>query len=71
MLVDDGVLAAEGLIEGDAVVRQPQQPGQPALAVLDRLSLDDARISAARSRRWFESLSRDASIPDSACHKNL
>ena len=40
MLVDDRALAAEGLIEGDAVVREPQQPGQPPLAVLDRFAPD-------------------------------
>ena len=28
------------LVERDAVVRQPQQPGEPALAVLDRLAPD-------------------------------
>ena len=37
VLVDDGTIAAERLIKGDAVMRKPQQPGQPALSVLDRL----------------------------------
>jgi hypothetical protein len=36
----DRTLAAEGLIESDTVVGQPQQPGQPALAILDRLTPD-------------------------------
>ena len=40
MLVDYRSLTAEVLIEGDAVVRQPQQPGQPTFAVLDRLAPD-------------------------------
>src|SRR4029077_14475137 len=40
VLVDNHTLAPEGLIKGDAVVRQAQQPGQPALALLDRLTPD-------------------------------
>jgi hypothetical protein len=38
MLVDDRTIAAEMLIERDAVVQKSQQPGQPAFAVLDWLS---------------------------------
>ena len=33
-------LPVKNLVEGDAAVRQPQQPGEPALAVLDRLAPD-------------------------------
>ena len=40
MFVDRRALTGESLVERDAVVRQPQQPGQPALAVLDRLAPD-------------------------------
>ena len=38
MLVDDRAVAAEMLIEGDAIVQKSQQSSQPALAVLDGLS---------------------------------
>ena len=37
MFVDHRAVAFELLIECNAVVRQPQQLGQPALSVLDRL----------------------------------
>ncbi len=40
MFVDRRALTGESLVERDAVVRQPQQLGQPALAVLDRLAPD-------------------------------
>ena len=33
MLMDDRTLAAKGLIEGDAVVRQPQQPGNGVVEI--------------------------------------
>ena len=37
VLVDHRAVALELLVERDAVVWQPQQPGEPPLAVLDRL----------------------------------
>ena len=37
MLVDHRAVTAEVLVHGNAVMRQPKQPGQPALSVLDRL----------------------------------
>ncbi len=38
MLVDHRAVAAEVLVDRDAVVREPQQADEPALAVLDRLA---------------------------------
>jgi hypothetical protein len=37
VLVDHHPVAAEVLIQGDALVRESQQPGQTALSVLDWL----------------------------------
>jgi hypothetical protein len=37
VLVDDRTVAAEVLVERDAFMRQTEQAGQPALALLDRL----------------------------------
>lgn len=41
MLVDDAAIGCKHLVERDAVVREPQEPRQPALAVLDLVSADD------------------------------
>jgi hypothetical protein len=38
MLEDRCTLTVESLVECNAVMRQPQQPSQPALAILDRLA---------------------------------
>jgi hypothetical protein len=51
VLVDDRALGAEGLIEGDTVVRKAQQPGQPALAVLDRLTPDVLAVGLKQVER--------------------
>jgi hypothetical protein len=40
MSIDGRALAGESLIDGDAAVREPQQPRQPALTVLDHLAPD-------------------------------
>ncbi len=40
MLEDDRAVAAEVFIDRDAFMRQAQQPGEPSLAVLDRLGTD-------------------------------
>jgi hypothetical protein len=40
VLVDRGAVALIVLVQRDAVMRQPQQPGEPAFADLDRLAAD-------------------------------
>ena len=37
VFIDDAAVTRESFVERDAVVRQPQRTGEPALAVLDRL----------------------------------
>jgi hypothetical protein len=46
VLVNHRAVAAEVLVNGDAVVREPKQPGEPALAVLDRSSGSNAQSIA-------------------------
>ena len=48
MLVDDRAVAAEVLVQGDAFIREPQQLGEPALTVLERLAAD-GRFASPRS----------------------
>jgi hypothetical protein len=40
VLEDDGTIAGEVLVESDTFMRQAQQPGEPAFAILDRLAAD-------------------------------
>ena len=47
MLVDDRTLAAKGLIDGDAVVREPQQPASRRL----RSSTGSRRMSSPFTSR--------------------
>ena len=48
VLEDHGAVAVEVLIEGDAVMRQPQQPSEAAPAVFDRLA---ARVVAVHFKQ--------------------
>jgi hypothetical protein len=41
-----------------------------AAVLLSFNSFDDPRISAARSRRWFDSLTYGARITDSTCYQS-
>ena len=49
MLVDDLAVAAKVFIEGDAIVRQPEQLDESALAVLDRLASHVSPLTSSRS----------------------
>ena len=51
MLVNDRAVAAEMLIERDAIVQKSEQSGQPALAVLDRLRADVLAVDLKKVER--------------------
>ena len=54
MLEDDGAVASEVLVQGNAVLRASQQPGEPMLAMLDRyppqiLAVDLEQVEGAQN----------------------
>jgi hypothetical protein len=51
VLVGHGAIAAEMLVERDAVVREALQPGKPALAVLDGLGTDVVTVHLQQVER--------------------
>ena len=57
VLVDGRAIAVEVLIEGDAVMRQPRQPSEAALAVFDRLA---AHVVAVHFKQNESALNRSA-----------
>ena len=56
------------LVDGNTVVREPQQPGEPALAVLDRLAPDVLAVHLEQVERTEDRPCAGAVAPDEVKH---